>query len=630
MLQRVLMVAGTLTVLVVTGILVSGPHERGEHENPWEIVTELGEHSREVRFDTDELLAKGLGRGTKGAPAVTHRAGERQAGRGSDARGTMSSVGQGAYEPSIGVSRSGAVFYNASGGNGSTVVMRTRDEGKTWEPMDISVPGVESDQPTVDPMLYVDPATGWIFNGDLTPPCSLVQHSSDDGDTWSVGTICAHADHQNIFAGPAPAGTPKPTGYANVVYWCALDEGLAHSSVTTACSRSRDGGTTWERTAAPAFEAIPGNEENGHFGVPGGCGGVTGHGRVGPDGTVYIPRGLCHHPYLAFSKDQGDTWERVKVNGDLKMAVGIDDMIVTGGPPHGGVIDHEGRVAIDPAGNVFYMWIAEDHLPYLAVSRDGGKSFGKPSMVGFPGIDEAWGPAIEAGETGRIAISYLGTSNSPGPPYCTTTTADSCLTADGKPPRAPEEYAKTDWSGYIGVSVDALSATPTFTTAAINDPADPIVRGQCKPVQCQAEADFHGMAVGPDGTPWVALVDGCPATGGQPDCAANGIGVAGRLVGAPPLYGTIADQKPVVTAPPAPGCRSTRRFTLKIRKPRRAKIRSVRVTVDGKRVRARRKRGRYSAVIDLRGRPRGRAVVRTTIRTSAGRVFRTTRRYRTC
>src|SRR6185436_747580 len=193
--------------------------------------------------------------------------------------------------------------------------------------------------------------------------------------------------------------------------------------------------------------------------------------------------------------------------------------------------------------------------------------------------------------------SYLGTNNSPGGPFCTTTTPTSCETADGKPPRPAGDYAKTTWNGYIGVSVDALADDPTFTTAPINDPADPLIRGACKSVQCQAQADFHGMAIAPDGTPWTALVDGCPPDGGE-SCEGRGIGVAGRLVGAPPLFGTLAEQRPAVAGPAsAPRtCASRRRFTLRVRQPRRARIRAVRVTLDGRRLKVRRRGRGYVSV----------------------------------
>jgi dienelactone hydrolase len=78
-------------------------------------------------------------------------------------------------------------------------------------------------------------------------------------------------------------------------------------------------------------------------------------------------------------------------------------------------------------------------------------------------------------------------------------------------------------------------------------------------------------------------------------------------------------------------CASRRRFTIRLREPRRgAQLVSARVTVDGRRVRVRRRRGRLVAVVDLRNAGRRRVVVRSVARTRTGRVVRETRRYRPC
>ena len=180
------------------------------------------------------------------------------------------------------------------------------------------------------------------------------------------------------------------------------------------------------------------------------------------------------------------------------------------------------------------------------------------------------------------------------------------------------------------MSVDALGNDPVFLTATVNDPRDPLVRGKCGPVQCQQQVDFLSATISPDGTPWAAFVDGCPADEAQP-CASSGMGILGRLVGGPPLVGTIADQRPAVALPPAPRtCTSRRRFTIRVSRPRRGRLSGARVTVGGRRVRVRRRAGRITAVVDLRGQPRRTVTVRIVVRTSTGRTFTTTRRYRTC
>ena len=54
------------------------------------------------------------------------------------------------------------------------------------------------------------------------------------------------------------------------------------------------------------------------------------------------------------------------------------------------------------------------------------------------------------------------------------------------------------------------------------------------------------------------------------------------------------------------------------------------MTVDGKRVKVRRRNGRLRAIVDLRGRQKQRVRVRIVARTRGGKVLRDTRVYRTC
>ncbi len=93
-------------------------------------------------------------------------------------------------------------------------------------------------------------------------------------------------------------------------------------------------------------------------------------------------------------------------------------------------------------------------------------------------------------------------------------------------------------------------------------------------------------------------------------------------------------EEPLVTPTDAAAklapCRSQRVFTLHIRHPVADDTRSARVTVDGKRVRARRGHPHFTARIDLRGMGKQVVVVRVVSRTFSGKVVRETRRYRIC
>ncbi len=83
---------------------------------------------------------------------------------------------------------------------------------------------------------------------------------------------------------------------------------------------------------------------------------------------------------------------------------------------------------------------------------------------------------------------------------------------------------------------------------------------------------------------------------------------------------------PLPKAGGAAGCRSTRVFRIKLSR----KLARARVHVAGKRVKVRRRHGRLTARIDLRGRPAGRVKVRVAGRTRAGHKRVRVHRYRTC
>jgi hypothetical protein len=578
---------------------------------------------RAPRFTLVPQEIERVSHGRTAGRTALHGAGGKPLGRAGTATVTRADTEHQAAEPTLGVTKDGTLFYVASEAQ-RHILLRSKDDGKTWEELDPNLPGQSAEETTFDPYIWVDEVTDRVWDADLTSPnCATISASDDGGETFSAAPNCNHTDHQTLFAGPPPPGGTTPTGHPHIAYYCSNDGGATVESLGTGCSKSTDGGLTWVRTGALAFQNDP-SRTGGSFGIPGFCSGATGHGAVGPDGTVYVPRGWCDQPYLARSTDEGLTWERTQV-GDQGVIVGIEDEVI--GTTAGFAIeDHEASVAVDPKGNVYYLWIGNDHLPYLAVSRDGGKSFAKPMMVAAPGVNEAWGPTIDAGDPGRIAFAYIGTTNSPGGPYCfRTVSVTECETKDGSPATPAAAYADTKWNGYMGMTTDALAAKPVFETGAISTDEDPLSSGAgCGPVRCLQQLDFIDVMVARDGTAWGAFVDGCDAE----SCSGSGVGIVGRLVGGAPLAGTPADQKPSVVAPPAgsPACTLARRISIRVKKPRRGRIKSVRATVNGRRAKVRRNR----LTVDLR-RYRGRtAKVVVTVRTNTGRRSTTRRSYRVC
>ena len=390
------------------------------------------------------------------------------------------------FEPAIGVLSDGTVFIGPGQESFSTTapvgVLRTRDQGATWELVYPDVAGQPSHQTTLDPYLFTDPMTDRTWAEDLSPVVTVAVNSwtDDGGETWTNGYAGGlEADHVTVFTGPPV--TSATSGYPNVVYRCAIAAGAtAGFAFAIVCQRSLDGGLTWLPHGEPAYTFLAGflgpiAPVDSPVLEP--CWSGNGHGASAPDGRIYLPRGHCGQPWLAWSDDEGLTWERKQ----------LSDLGTTCSPD---LCEHDAGFAIDSAGTLYYAWVAFDRLLYLTRSFDAGATWDAPRMVGLPGLTETTHVQMAAGADGRIAFVYYGTKNGPGVPWV-------------------EGYEETTWDAYMAVSLDADSDDPTFATVQMNDVADPMVRHQCGPLRCDGLYDYIDIRIGPDGEPWVPLVDAC-------------------------------------------------------------------------------------------------------------------------
>lgn len=477
-------------------------HRHGGHSHPEGLLQAGGDPLSLLIRGEDGFPTRKNGKGQKGSGprAVAHHPGGIKVSSGPavaaapDAR--IYRLGINGWEPTVGVDSKGRIFYQARNANLEPQVMRSTNEGHTWEIVSPSIAGQPAQPISVDPILYLDKDTGRVFTNNIPPDitCQYVSFTDDAGESWTTSMICGHFDHQNIFTGPPPEGGDKPQGYPNVVYYCAINlVMLAGTSTATTCGRSLDGGLTWLHTGEPAYiTPIPPREGQDEPW----CDGAVGHGFVGPDGTVYLPRVWCGEAFVSISRDEGLTWDAVQV-ADI------------------GGRGHEAGIAADGGGNLYYTWIADDGLPYLSVSRNDGKTWGRPMMIGPPGLKRASLPALDIGGKGKIAITYAG-SDTPG-----------------------KRENKWTWNGYITTTTNALAADPTFYSGTINAKSDPLMRGDCGTTRCHTLGDFFDVTIAPDGTPWAAFVDACVKPN---DCietfeaiGVRGEAIVGRLVGGPSL-----------------------------------------------------------------------------------------------
>ena len=385
-----------------------------------------------------------------------------------------------AGEPNIGIAKDGTIYSDVQ-----AKVVRSTNGGRSWTNITPS-----THVTSLDPFLYVDKATSRVYKADLAGTCQILSWSDDRGATWTdAPAACNQSDHESLSAAPPVAGLPT-VGYSNILYNCSQTAGYNGYSFASGCARSLDGGLTWHPTGTYAFnDPSPYGvaENSGDSGIPGICNGDVGPIFAGPDGALYVPRGWCGQPWLAISHDGGTTWTRVQVahNGMNTSVTGGFGLVA----PGSGQSDHEAAVMADGKGHVFFLWVALDRLPYLAVSRDGGRTFGNPVRVSPPSVREAWGPALDLDAKGRLAIAYMGSANSPGKPWTGS-------------------YALTTFTGYVGLMVRPLDTRPVVVSGPVTTASTPLARGRCGPGRCNdGILDFIDVALGPAGDVWGAFVD---------------------------------------------------------------------------------------------------------------------------
>lgn len=377
-------------------------------------------------------------------------------------------IGRKAAEPTLGVTKEGNVFITAGDFDGlspatpQTLIYASYDGSRTYKDVTNYVAGMPVPPTTLDPYLFVDEDTSRVYSIDLYVGCSYLQWTDDQGESWELGNPLACGvpvdDHQTFVVGnPSPGVTP--IGYPNVLYYCT------NKIAGATCARSLDGGRTFGASGQPSFLGVGTGGGEGAI-SPGVCGGLHGHIVVDNDGRLYVPKGHCGNPWLAVSEDGGLTWRQTQVSS--MAAAGTHTAVTT-----------------DAAGNVYYAWWqAGTQLPYMAVSRDSGRTFGPPLLVGPPGLKGANFPSLDADLPGRVAITYPGT-----------------MVADATSPTRP-------WNYYVNVTSNALAPRPVFHTATANPLSDPVHRGPCSG-RCGGMFDFLDVVFAPDGSLYAAAVDTC-------------------------------------------------------------------------------------------------------------------------
>lgn len=265
-----------------------------------------------------------------------------------------------------------------------------------WE--DVTSP-TESVQ-TLDPIGFVDhqlPMTagtevgtglGRVFQSQLAGATSILAYSDDDGGTWTQSQGSgqpAGVDHQTVGGGryaPTNAGAgvvEPPHTYPHQIYYASQDIGTAFAA------RSDTGGLTFN-PGIPMWNITQ-------------CGGLHGHVKVGPDGTVYVPNKSCNGgASVAVSRDNGVTWTVKTIHEGAYTA---------------GSGDTDPSVGIGADNTLYVGYQNSDGHPHIAVSTDHGDTWHDVD-VGQGLVKNCVFPEVVAGDGDRASFAFLGTSTAGG------------------------------------------------------------------------------------------------------------------------------------------------------------------------------------------------------------------------
>ena len=421
----------------------------------------------------------------------------------------FSDVGETGKEPSIGITSSGCMFFIAM-----EKPMRSCDYGESWT----NVADITQAPFTSDPYGWVDLETDRVFNIHMMGlESTWIGWSDNDGQSWlgnphDSGTTPLN-DHIKLATGPwvdeglyGPIGQLNPT-YETAVYFCF------NKLVGISCFTSFDGGATFE---------VGGNI----VGLASTNGGLHGAITTAPDGTVYLtPR--VETPTLIFSKDNGLIWEEREMGTDV-------------GTPYP---RKNSEVATDSDSNAYHIWTGNDQGIYMSRSIDSGESWDAQSIRISPieVISTAF-PQTDAGDPGRIAVTYLGSEN--GSLVDSNSTIPENWT--GNAHNAPNGV---HYHLYVTYSLNALDENPIFHTRRLTD--DPVQIGSIclNSGDCNSEQggsnrnllDFNDLTIDLEGRVYIAFADGCTGTcasgnNSQPEDSRTGRGSVYFMANGPSLY----------------------------------------------------------------------------------------------
>jgi len=382
-------------------------------------------------------------------------------------------------------------------------------------------------------LAYPEPHTpGRVFTLDLIggQGNSIGAFSDNDGNSYTEGGNGGPGqgpDHETLGGGPynlnsTPPPPPQAVAYGspNAIYYCSQNI-VAEAQ----CSRSDDGGQTFGPGVLIYNPTV--------------CsGGIHGHVKVAPDGTVYVANSSCGEnggtTGVAVSIDNGLTW----TENNVTLSSSTQDPSV--GVGQNGVGKPAGN--LNSTNTIYLGYIDGDGHPKIAHSGDRGAHWSTPVDVGVPfAVTHGVFPVVVAGDDNRAAFGFLGT----GPGIATN------------PPATCDPYGATlncanIWHLYIATTYDG--GTNWITIDAT--PNDPVQTGTIclQGTFCAGGRnllDFNDFSVDALGRGVLGYADGCVNCGNtfQGQSSASH-GTVARQSGGRRLFAAFDPVEPTVPAAP--------------------------------------------------------------------------------
>jgi hypothetical protein len=503
-------------------------------------------------------------------------------------------------------------------------IWTSSDQGKTWQRANFQGTGFTQNPSQnsgfSDPDLSQDEG-GRIYNTGINLATNSLFSSGDGGKTWDKGTAqCETGDRPWVMGG-------KP----EEVFWVTNRIG-PNEVLEQIMLRSVDGGNTCGGEGGPAIKNY------GTWSEKDGGGSFAGNGKpyydhvnntvVAPitDGghtklgvSIYKRGGDKFVPHLAVEAPSYAHWPSIALDGAGTIYLTYD--VIT--RQEGNSAGCDGAALPNPS-DIYYVY-----------SKDQGETWSAPIRIGVtPNVRSFW-PWAVAGDKGKLNLTWyqtdkvvdLGCQEADITPWATTiTNADDAAKAKIETPVSvtgrPIANSNVCETGTTCVATGVDRRLGDFFSNWI-DANGCVIIGTGDTTQ----PDPITGADRPVSLPLFVKQKSGPKLIGSGDCD----GSAGAVPA--PDGKPVAVPKPVKQSlglPSTKRCLSKRAFDIRLRAPKGQRIASATVTVAGKKVKVRKKGGRFVARVNLKGLKKSKFKVAVNVITAQGRSAKDNRTYRTC